>query len=124
MPKRQPEAAEFKAWRDYASWVVATAGSDIAVAEYLGLSDGSRVGRWRTGTGKPSIENAIKLARWTGHDPLAILRLGGHGEVADLLSGAVSPPTVHESKLAKMLEAIRGVAEAAASANGVKEKKR
>lgn len=110
----QPRVLEFGAWRDYVSWLSTTAGSDRAVAEYLGLADGSRVSRWRAGAGGPSADNAVRLARWSGHDPLAILRLGGHTEMADLLEGTVKVVSVYDQRMSEMLETLKGVAKEAA----------
>lgn len=75
--------------REYINRVIDTAGSDLAVGKFLGLADGSRVGAWRKGQGRPSELMCIKLARWQGDDPLAILRLAGYDEMAGLLDGHV-----------------------------------
>jgi hypothetical protein len=79
--------------REYISTVINVAGSDLAVGVYLGLADGSRVGAWRKGRGRPSELMCVNLARWQGDDPLAVLRLAGYVEMADLLSGHVPDQT-------------------------------
>ena len=89
-------------FREFVGRVIDTAGSDLSVGKYLGLADGSRVGAWRKGQGRPSELMCIKLARWQGHDPLAVLRLAGYTEMADLLKGHVpeaSGSNVHSIKL-------------------------
>ena len=76
---------------DYINAVSKQAGSDYAVGKYLGYSDGSRVGAWRKGgNNRPDELACVKLARWTGDDPLRILRLAQYDELADLLEGRVA----------------------------------
>ena len=88
--------------KSYITWTIHSAGSDVAVGKYLGLADGSRVGMWRRGLGRPSELMCIKLARWQGDDPLEVLRLGGYTEMADLLDGKLPEHTasnVHQVQL-------------------------
>lgn len=89
---------------NYVSWVIYKAGSAISVGRYLGLADGSRVGQWLAGKGRPSELMCIKLARWWGDDPLRVLRLAGYNEMADMLAGAVPQAThqnIHQIELLK-----------------------
>jgi hypothetical protein len=79
--------------REYIARVIDTAGSDLAVGKFLGLADGSRVGAWRKGQGRPSELMCVKLARWQNHDPMDVLRIAGYEEMADLLEGAVPQVT-------------------------------
>lgn len=69
----------------YIEHCVFLAGSNAALGARLGFSSGSRVGEWLKGDGRPSEASCWKLADLSGHDPLVILRLAGHDEMADLL---------------------------------------
>lgn len=75
--------------REYINQIIDETGSDLSVGKFLGLADGSRVGAWRKGLGRPSELMCVKLARWRGDDPLSVLRLAGYHELAGLLSGIV-----------------------------------
>jgi hypothetical protein len=92
----------WKNLRSYVAWVIERAGSDVSVGKFLGLADGSRVGLWRKGKGRPSELMCIKIARWQGDDPLRVLRLAGYDEMADLLKGIapeVAGSNVHQVQL-------------------------
>jgi len=80
---------KFASLRAYVGVVVQQAGSDYAVGKHLGYGDGSRVGIWKRGQGRPDELACIKLARWMGDDPLHVLRLAGYVEMADLLAGRI-----------------------------------
>lgn len=95
--------------RGYIQDVIFQAGSDAAVGQYLGFGDGSRVGLWRRGRGRPSELACVKLARWTGDDPLHVLRLAGYTELAGLLAGLVVPMPVQQHPLRKQMEALRAL---------------
>lgn len=89
MGRRHPKPRqEFMLWLDD---VVRQFGSDTAVGKYCGFKDGANVGRWKQGYNNPSIEACVKLAKARGEDPIKILRMAGHTEVADLLSGYTAP---------------------------------
>jgi hypothetical protein len=92
--ERSRLAAGAKTFKDYVNKIYDQVGTDRDIGKLLGFPDGSRVGRWRTGDGRPDELNCIKLARWTGDDPLAVLRLAGYTEMADLLEGRVGPPPI------------------------------
>jgi hypothetical protein len=98
-----------KSFKEYIQGVVDQVGSDVAVARYLGFGDGSRIGLWRKGEGRPDELNCIKIARWMGDDPLAILRVAGYHEMADLLKGTAGPPPVQFSILRPHLASLQGV---------------
>jgi hypothetical protein len=92
-----------KTFKEYIQHVIDTVGTDIAVARFLRFTDGSRVGTWRQGKGRPDELNCIKLARWVGDDPLAVLRLAGYDEMAGLLKGSVGPAPVEFAVLRPQL---------------------
>lgn len=101
------EATEHVKWsslKQYIGSVIDTAGSDLSVGKYLGLADGSRVGAWRKGRGRPSELMCIKLARWQGDDPLRVLRLAGYTEMADLLEGSVPATTAANTHSVQLLQ--------------------
>lgn len=91
--------------RQYIARVIDTVGSDVSVGRFLGLSDGSRVGTWRKGLGRPSELMCIKLARWQGDDPIDVLRLAGYSEMADLLQGHVPEASGANTHSVKLLQA-------------------
>ena len=75
-------------WADFITTIAEQAGSDTAVAKRLGFSDGSRISEWRRGTKRmPSAETCAKLAVLYNYNPLDVLSLGGHKELATLLQG-------------------------------------
>ena len=86
--------ASFKTYQDYIKHVVDQVGSDITVAKRLGFADGSRVGLWQRGTGRPDELNVVKIARSRGDDPIAMLHLAGYTEIADPLKGTIGPTPV------------------------------
>lgn len=104
---------EPKSFKEYIQRVVDKVGSDIAVARFLEFGDGSRIGLWRKGDGRPDELNCIKLARWMGDDPLEVLRLAGYEEMAKLLKGTIGPPPVQfavlRPHLISLSEALKGM---------------
>jgi hypothetical protein len=90
--------------QDYINRILDISGSDLAVGKFLGLADGSRVGMWRKGSGRPSELMCIKLARWHNHDPLEVLKLAGYEEMAELLSGAVPEARASNIHSVKLLQ--------------------
>jgi hypothetical protein len=105
---------EFTVFRDYLAWIVLQVGTDRAIAKHLGLADGSPMSKWRAGEGRPSELVCVKLARWTNHDPLMVLRSAGYDEMADLLEGVVAPPTLQGELTHRQLDILREMVEAAA----------
>ena len=83
-----------KTIKEYIQRIHDQVGTDKDIGAFLGFADGSRVGLWRKGGGRPDELNCIKLARWTGDDPLAVLRLAGYTEMADLLQGVTGPAPI------------------------------
>jgi hypothetical protein len=77
--------------KTYIGLAVKKAGSDVQLGQRLGLADGSRISLWKRDVEgqKPSPLTCARLAAFTGDDPLTVLRLAGHTELADLLEGHV-----------------------------------
>lgn len=104
-----------KDFRSYIQEVVDKVGTDSAVGKYLGFSDGSRVGLWRRGEGRPDELNVLKLARWMGDDPIWALKIAGYDEMAQLLKGTTGPAPIEFSilrpHLVSLQETIRGMME-------------
>jgi hypothetical protein len=99
-----------KTFREYIQRIHDSVGTDKDIGVFLGFPDGSRVGTWRKGQGRPDELNCIKLARWTGDDPLMVLRLAGYVEMADLLQGLVGPPPIPFTIMKPHLDALAATA--------------
>src|SRR5689334_7441940 len=73
----------------------------------MGLTTASRVSRWYTGEGVPNEAATVRLARLIGDDPLELLRLCGHTELADALEGVNLPPPPALAMFLHMVEDLR-----------------
>ena len=104
-------ALKDKTFRDYIQRVYDQVGTDKQIGVFLGFTDGSRVGLWRKGEGRPDELNVIKLARWMGDDPIEVLRLAGYAEMADLIKGVAGPAPIPFSVLRPHLVGLLGAVE-------------
>ena len=76
------------------------AGSDLQLGQQLGLTDGSRISLWKRGKGgRPNELTCARLAGFMDEDPLIVLRLAGHTELADLLSGHVGGESARKARV-------------------------
>lgn len=118
-PIPAPEDAQYDAWRfesfpHYCQAAKHKVGMDKTLGLMMGYSDGSRVGLWCQGLGRPSELGVLKLARLMGDSPDKVLRLAGYDEFADLLGEGdtdQSPYRLHAIKT--QLETLRALLEAA-----------
>jgi hypothetical protein len=59
----------------------------VAVGRRLGFKDGSRVSEWKRGTDRrPAATTCALFAVLYNYNPLDVLRVGGHEELAELLA--------------------------------------
>lgn len=115
------DGASYDEWRfsSFPNYVKAAkfkVGLDKTLGAMLGYSDGSRVGLWCEGRGRPNELGVLKMARLMGDAPDRVLRLAGYDEFADLLGEGdtdQSPYRLHALKT--QLETLRSLLEAAIS---------
>ena len=100
-----------KTFKEYIQRVYDHAGTDKDIGKFLGFTDGSRVGLWRKGEGRPDELNVMKLARWMGDDIVEVLRLAGYTEMADLIKGVAGPSPISFSILRPHLVGLLGAVE-------------
>jgi hypothetical protein len=89
---------------DYIKHAIQIAGGNgRSLAKAVGLTTGSRVSHWRAGLGVPSELMALRLAKFTGDDPIDVLTMAGHGELVKALQDVwpreVPPEAAHLHKL-------------------------
>jgi hypothetical protein len=69
----------------YTQYCVHLAGSMAGLARVVGFSTGSRIADWVSGAGRPSEIAAAKMAHFSGHDLIEVLRLARYDELADII---------------------------------------
>jgi hypothetical protein len=85
--------------RAYIASAAEKAGSDVQLGQRLGLTDGSRISLWKRGKGgRPNELTCARLAAFMDDDPLIVLRLAGHAELADLLIGHVGGQSARKAR--------------------------
>jgi hypothetical protein len=85
--------------RTYIASAAEKAGSDVQLGQRLGLTDGSRISLWKRGKGgRPNELTCARLAAFMDDDPLMVLRLADHAELADLLSGHVGGESARKAR--------------------------
>lgn len=98
-----------KTMKEYIQRIHDQTGTDVEIGRFLGFTDGSRVGLWRRGEGRPDELNCMKLARWMGDDPVDVLRIAGYTEMADVIKGSAGPAPIPFSILRPQLISLMGV---------------
>jgi hypothetical protein len=99
-PMRQPSpilatrpspSGKYPSFAAYIAEAIRMVGTAEKVGNLLGFTSGTRVNDWRKAKGGgPSLESCLRLAKLTGDDPLDILAMTGHDEIAELLKTFLS----------------------------------
>lgn len=79
-------SGKFSGLPEYIEHAIKLAGSAYGLSNVLGFSNGTRVSDYRKSFGYPSVLNALKLARFTGDDPVDVLTMAGHADVVEELN--------------------------------------
>lgn len=74
-------------------------GTAAELAKVINYRDGSQVSKWLRGESRPDEYAVLRLARQLGEDPIALLRMSGYDEMADLITGHVAPAKVVVEKI-------------------------
>jgi hypothetical protein len=88
---------------DYIAHVIQMAGSARAVAQAIGIKGGTRISDYRNAHGVPGVLMALRLARFSGDDPVDVLVMSGHQDIVDELNKVwgkpAEPSAVHLAKM-------------------------
>lgn len=105
---RPSPSGKYPSFAAYIAEAIRMVGTAEKVGALLGFTSGTRVNDWRKAKGGgPSLESCLRLAKLTGDDPLDILAMTGHDEIAELLKSFLDAKT--DAPVAMRLKPMRDI---------------
>jgi hypothetical protein len=102
---------KYPSFAAYIAEAIRMVGTAEKVGALLGFTSGTRVNDWRKAKGGgPSLESCLRLAKLTGDDPLEILAMVGHDEIAEILKSFLDAKT--HAPVAMLLKPKRDISSA------------